>query len=444
MLFGTAGIRGDLQRITPECALSLGKSVAQFSTAHGVSRVFVGRDGRTSSDMLSQSIEAGILSQGIPVTDIGIVPTPVLAYASTACGVMITASHNPPQYNGMKIFFKHRELFPEEEREIERLMSSSFPRISWKLPSLDHANVLSSYRQAVLSYIKKECAMNSINKRVVVDCGNGMGSLVTPHVLEKMGCTVIPLFNEIRGTFQRSSEPSEHNILLAKKTVVSQQADMGIAHDGDADRINVIDEKGAVIPEDSIIAFLAGRYVEESDHVITSIDTSFRIDEYVARKGGITNRVMLGNLHEGLFTYNGVFAGEPWKHIHPNFGPWIDGIVSAAVLTCALQDAPASRLCTHINEYPLEKINIATENREYLCDLFDKEIRQLSGIKEILTISGTRANFSDGSWILVRPSGTEPKVRIVIEGVTPQKFNSLRQFVDKTLKQSKYLYSIVN
>jgi phosphomannomutase len=394
--------------------------------------------------MLSQSVAAGILSQGVPVTDIGVVPTPVLAYASSACGVMITASHNPPQYNGMKGFFQHRELFPREEQEIERLMGSSFPPISWKLPSLDHTDVLPSYRKAVLSYVKKQCAVDSIDKRVVVDCGNGMGSLVTPHILEKMGCTVIPLFNEIRGTFQRSSEPSEQNILLARKTVVSRHADMGIAHDGDADRINVIDETGSVVPEDSIIAFLAGRYVKESDHVITSIDTSFRIDEYVARKGGITDRVMLGNLHEGLHTYHGVFAGEPWKHIHPHFGPWIDGIVSAAVLVTALGDAPASQLCADINDYPLEKINVVTENREYLCNLFDKEIRQLSGIKEILTISGTRANFSDGSWILVRPSGTEPKVRIVIEGVTHQKFNSLKQFVDKTLKQSKYLYSIVN
>ncbi|MBU7043979.1 MAG: phosphoglucosamine mutase [Theionarchaea archaeon] len=444
MLFGTAGIRGDMHTITPECALSLGKSVAQFCRAHGGSRIVVGKDGRTSSDMLSQSVQAGILSQNCSVTDIGLVPTPVLAYASKDCGIMITASHNPPQYNGMKVFFQHRELFPHEEQEIEKLMNAPAAPISWELPSITPSDVLSSYIQALLSYIKKEWKTSHVAKRVVVDCGNGMGALVTPHILNKMGCTVIPLFNEIRGIFQRSAEPSASHILLARKTVVSQQADLGIAHDGDADRINVIDEKGNVIPEDSIIAFLAGVYAGESDHVITSIDTSLRIDEYVACKGGITDRVMLGNLHEGVCTYNAVFAGEPWKHIHVKFGPWIDGIVSAAVLTCAIKDIPASRLCAQINEYPMEKINITTENREYLCALFDKEIRHLSGIKEILTISGTRANFSDGSWILVRPSGTEPKVRIVIEGVTPHKFHSLKEFVDKTLNQSKYLYSIVN
>jgi phosphomannomutase len=444
MLFGTCGIRGDLQRITPEFALSLGKCVALFSKTHGASQVVVGKDGRTSSDMLSQSVQAGILSQGVPVIDIGTVPTPVLAYSCDGCGVMVTASHNPPQYNGMKVFFRHRELFPGEEQEIEMMMNSPPPQTTWELPSLTHAAVLPSYRQAVLAYIGKKYTSAESKKRVVVDCGNGMGALITPCILKKMGCSVIPLFNEVRGIFQRPPEPSEQHLMLAKKTVIVEQADIGIAHDGDADRVNVIDENGDIIPEDSIIALLAGEYVSESDHVITSIDTSFRIDEYVARRGGITQRVMLGNLHEGVFKYNAVFAGEPWKHIHVGFGPWIDGIVSAAVLTTLIRDTPASRLCDHIKKYPMEKINIATEHRESLCALFDREIRQLSGIKEILTISGTRANFSDGSWILVRPSGTEPKVRIVIEGVTHHKFKSLKQFVDKTLKQSKYLYSIVN
>ncbi|MBU7033364.1 MAG: phosphoglucosamine mutase [Theionarchaea archaeon] len=444
MLFGTCGIRGDLQRITPEFALSLGKCVALFSRTHGASQVIVGRDGRTSSDMLSQAIQAGILSQGVPVIDIGMVPTPVLAYSCDQCGIMVTASHNPPQYNGMKVFFRHRELFPTEEQELETLMNSPPHRTTWELPSLTHAHILPSYARAVLSYIRKKYDNAESKKKVVLDCGNGMGSLITPRILKEIGCSVIPLFNEVRGIFQRPPEPSEQHIKLAKKTVIAEGADIGLAQDGDADRINVIDEKGEIIPEDSIIALLAGEYVGASDHVITSIDTSFRIDEYVARMGGITHRVNLGNLHEGVFNHHAVFAGEPWKHIHVGFGPWIDGIVSAAVLTILITQTPASQLCSKIHEYSLEKINIATEHREYLCTLFDREIRQLPGIAEILTISGTRANFSDGSWILVRPSGTEPMVRIVIEGVTHHKFKSLKQFVDKTLKQSKYLYSIVN
>ncbi|KYK33501.1 MAG: phosphoglucosamine mutase [Theionarchaea archaeon] len=443
MLFGTAGIRGDLKRITPQFALRLGKSVAVFAERRKLP-VMVGKDGRTSSDMLSQAIIAGVLSHGVPVVDVGCVPTPGLAFACDYCGVMVTASHNPPDNNGMKVFVNHRELYPSEEREIEEIMEKSSALCSWRLPSVTQADVIPSYRKAVLSYVKKECGSNYSGKRIVADCGNGMGALVTPDILKKMGCEVTTLFREVTGRFERSPEPSEKNISLLKETVVETGADMGIAHDGDADRITVVDEKGNVIPEDSVIALFAGYYVGKGDCIVTSINTSFRIDEYVSRKGGYTKRVMLGNLHEGILKYKAVFAGEPWKHIHVRFGNWIDGIVSAALLVKFIQNTKASHLCSEINDYPLEKINIITEDKPSVVTLFKERIENLTHINEVITVSGVRANFGDGSWILVRPSGTEPKVRITIEGVNQQKFAMLKKFIEKTLDESKSLYSIVN
>ena len=443
-LFGTAGIRGDLSKITPQVALTVGKSVAVFSKRRGLTTVAVGKDGRTSSDMLSQAVIAGVISQGVCVEDIGRVPTPVCAFASEQCGIMITASHNPPDNNGIKVFMFNRELYPEEEREVEEIVASQQDSASWDLPSVKKVDVLPAYRQAVLSYVKKQFGRITCKKKVVVDCGNGMGALVTPRILEDMGCSVTTLFGTVTGKFERPPEPSEKNISLLKETVVEKGADIGFAQDGDADRINVVDERGAVIPEDSIIALLAGYYAGKKDCVVTSINTSFRIDEYVQKKGGQTKRVMLGNIHEGVSACNAVFAGEPWKHIHTQFGPWIDGIVSAAILVNLIQKKKASQLCADINQYPVEKINLKTEDRNAMLELFRKRVKKFTDIKEILTISGIRANFCDGSWILVRPSGTEPKVRIIIEGVTPERFEILKKFVVKTLQESKCLYSIVN
>ena len=443
MLFGTAGIRGDLKRITPHFALNMGKSAAQFSKKRGLT-IAVGRDGRTSSDMLSRAVVAGVLSEGVKVTDVGRIHTPGLAFAADECGIMVTASHNPPDNNGLKVFVHHRELFPHEEREIEDIVSSLQSHAWWNLPCVQKRDILPLYKDAVLQYIQKEFGGIHSGKKVVVDCGNGMGALVTPHILERMGCRIIPLYTEITGFFERPPEPSEKNISLLKEMVVQEGADLGIAHDGDADRINVVNEKGKVIPEDSLITFFAGYYVNPGDYVVTSLNTSFRIDEHVRKKGGITKRVMLGNIHEGVFTYNAVFAGEPWKHIHVKFGPWIDGVLSAAFLARYICDTPASQLCANINEYPLEKINIKAENREEIVTLFKENITEFKDIKDVQTTSGIRVNFTDGSWILVRPSGTEPKVRIIVEGITSQRFDILRKFVQHTLDESKSLYSIVN
>lgn len=442
MLFGTAGIRGDLTRITPQFALTLGKSVAVFCRGRGLSSVVVGRDGRTSSDMLSEAVIGGVLSQKVEVEDVGRVPTPVLAFASEQGGIMVTASHNPPDNNGLKVFLNHRELYPGEEKEIEEMVNGQFST-SWDVPARRKSDVLPLYEHAVLHYVEKECGTPR-RKKVVLDCGNGMGALITPHLLTHLGCEVTTLFPEITGRFERPSEPSEKNISQLKERVVREKADIGFAQDGDADRINVVTEEGEIIPEDSIIALLAGYYVKKGETVVTSINTSFRIDEYVEKKGGHTKRVMLGNLHEGVSKYEAVFAGEPWKHIHCRFGRWIDGMVSAAVLVHLIRDRKASELCSEINSYPMEKINLQTENRTELLALFKEHLKTFTDIKECITVSGIRANFEDGSWILVRPSGTEPKVRIIIEGVTPRRFALLKNFVFETLNESKSLYSIVN
>ncbi|MBU7018492.1 MAG: phosphoglucosamine mutase [Theionarchaea archaeon] len=444
MLFGTAGIRGDLMKITPQFALTIGKSVAIFAERRKYDHVTVGKDGRTSSDMVAEAVKAGILSEGVPVVDGGRIPTPVLAFATDHCGIMVTASHNPPDNNGMKVFNNHRELYPQEEREIEEIVASLHSRPLWKLPGIEEVHYIPDYEKAVLAYVEKEFGTIYSGKRIVLDCGNGMGALVTPHILKKMGCDIIPLFAEVTGKFERPPEPSEKNISLLKETVLQEGADMGIAQDGDADRINVVDEKGCIISEDSIIALLAGYYVNPGDCVVTSIDTSFRIDEYVSKKGGHTKRVMLGNLHEGIPQHNAIFAGEPWKHIHIRFGTWIDGIVSTTFLAKFIVQKEASQLCSDIHEYPVEKINIKTEDRISMVNLFRNKVNDFPDIRDVATVSGIRINFSDGSWILVRPSGTEPKIRVIIEGVTPQKFELLRKFVNLTLDESKSLYSIVN
>jgi len=361
-LFGTAGIRGSIgSKVTPELALNVGKAIGTYIDT---GTVVVGRDARTSSVMLESALVSGLLSTGVNVIRIGLVPTPMLAWATNKlgnAGVMITASHNPPSDNGIKVFNeKGIEFFLEQEEELENIIfSENYKMSSWDdIGDVKDLDLKNKYIKEILKYVDSET-----NLKVLLDMGNGAGSLITPYLLREMGAKVVTLNSQLDGYFPgRKSEPRYENIAYLSNLVRELGVDLAIAQDGDADRIAVFDEKGNYIEEDTLIALFARLYAQEHNggNIVVSINTSFRIDKVVEEEGGRVHRVPLGQLHDGIKRYNAIFASEPWKFIHPKFGLWIDSFVTIGLLLKIItqEGEPLSEIIKDIPKYYLIKKNV--------------------------------------------------------------------------------------
>ncbi|RLF87689.1 phosphoglucosamine mutase [Thermococci archaeon] len=444
-LFGTAGIRGPIEsKVTPELALNVGKAVGTYVKS-GV--VVIGRDARTSSIMLENAIVSGLLSTGVDVIRLGLIPTPMLAWATNKlgnAGIMITASHNPPSDNGIKVFNeKGIEFFLEQEKELEEIIfSRSYKKAKWdEIGYVVDRELKNDYINALLDYVDHETKL-----KVLLDMGNGAGSVITPYLLRKMGAKVVTLNAQTDGHFPgRKSEPRYENIAYLSNLVRDLGMDLAIAQDGDADRIAVFDEKGNYIEEDTLIALFAKLYAEENKggNIVVSINTSFRIDRVVEEAGGKVYRVPLGQLHDGIKKYGAIFASEPWKFIHPRFGLWIDSFVTIGLLLKIIdkEGKPLSEIVADIPRYYLVKKNVKCpdELKPKVMETVKERLQEAlkNEVEEVLTISGIRLNLEDGSWVLVRPSGTEPKIRVVVEGISEKRkeelFDLAYSLVSKTV-----------
>ena len=430
-LFGTAGIRGPVRtEITPSLSLAVGRAVGQDEGPF-----VLGRDGRETGPALVAALEAGIESAGGDVYRVGQVPTPALAYASRGRrGVMVTASHNPPTDNGIKVFEDGVEYDRDAERTIERRVEADQSPADWhQWGKTSRLDLLEDYRDAVAGYAREVSGLDTplADLRIVVDCGNGMGAVATPQVLRDLGAEVVTLHANVDGHFPgRESKPTPESLTDLRAFLAEHPADLGIAHDGDADRIVIVAPDGEVVHEDTVLAWLAERYTRESGAedpvVVTTPNASGRIDERVEAAGGRVLRVRLGALHEGIAGARDsggadtavVFAAEPWKHVHLDFGGWIDGVASAAVLARLVTDAGGlSPLCAPVTERPYRKENVeCPDDRKpaVMAELEDALLREFPD-GEVDTRFGVRIDLPDGSWVLVRPSGTEPYIRIYAE-----------------------------
>ncbi|MFC6835598.1 phosphomannomutase [Halomarina ordinaria] len=433
-LFGTAGIRGDArERVTPELALAVGRAIGRDAE-----ELVVGRDGRETGPSLAAAVEAGVTSAGATVLRVGQVPTPTLAFASRGRhGLQVTASHNPPTDNGLKLFVDGEEYDGAGEARIERRVADEAPPVAWDEWGDSRAvDPLSDYRRAVVAYARERgAALDGVT--VVLDCGNGMAALAAPQVLRDLGARVVALNATVDGHFPgRPSKPTPETVTDLRRFVADCEGPvLGLAHDGDADRIVVVDRSGEVVHEDTVLAVLAEHYVRESDAadpvVVTTPNASGRIDERVAAAGGRTERVKLGSLHEGIAavrTAGGdvVFAGEPWKHIHTAFGPWIDGVASAAVLAVLVGAAAGpdgtgglAALRDPVTERPYRKVSVRCpdEAKAGAMALLTDRLPAAFPEATVETEYGVRLDFG-GAWTLVRPSGTEPYVRVYAESET--------------------------
>ncbi|WP_435147407.1 phosphomannomutase [Halobaculum sp. P14] len=428
-LFGTAGIRGSVEsRVTPELALDVARAVGAAAREAGDREFVVARDGRVTGPALAAAVEAGLESAGADVVRLGQLPTPGLAYASRGRrGVMLTASHNPPTDNGIKLFVDGVEYAETAETDVDRRVAAGTPPAAWdEWGDVEAADALDAYRDAVAAYAAA-FGSSPDDLRVAVDCGNGMASVATPQVLRELGADVVTLNANVDGHFPgRESKPTPESLTDLREFVREGAADFGVGHDGDADRIVVVDADGDVVHEDTVLAVLAAHYVRVSDAadpvVVTTPNASGRIDEQVAAAGGRVERVALGYLHDGIASARDgggdvVFAAEPWKHVHTRFGGWIDGVASAAVLTRLVAAEGLDGLREPVTERPYRKVSVdcPDDAKAAVMERLDEALPEAFPEASVNTDYGVRLSFPDDSWTLVRPSGTEPYVRVYAE-----------------------------
>lgn len=460
-LFGTSGIRGKVNdEVTTNLALNIGKALATYLGGKG--DVVIGYDTRTTNKMLENAITAGLLESGCNVLKIGMVPTPLVGYAveklDAAAGIMITASHNPSQYNGIKIWNKNGMAYtPSQEAKIEEIYySKKFTEVGWE--NIGNINYLEKIKQ---DYIEDLLSIVDIKHglKVVIDSASGAGSELSPLIFRMAGCEVITLNSQADGFFPgRNPEPNEANLQDLMKVVVATGADIGIAHDGDADRMMAIDENGRIGDFDKLLAIISKYMVEKSDNsnikIITTVDAGLCMDEAVTELGGEVVRTKVGdvNVAEAIIEEDAVFGGEPsgtW--LHPDFCMCPDGILSGLRMAEIIsKKGSLSKLLDEIPNYPniREKINCSKEDKikvmENMEDLLTDAFANITNIHDtadldiydVNIIDGIRLTFEDGSWVLVRPSGTEDYIRITLEAKTDEKAEIIRDISSKIIKDN--------
>lgn len=445
-LFGSSGIRGIVNAdLTPTLAVKVGLAIATFGKKR---KVLVARDTRVSGLMLEKALVSGLLAGGANVYCLDVLPTPVLAYLTKRLnadvGIMITASHNPPQYNGIKIFDANSTSYNEEEQDkIEKIIKNeSFTFAGWQ--KIGNAFAVDGKQK----YIEAICKAIKLRKRwhIVVDPGCGATHSIAPTVFRVLGCKVTAINANPDGFFPaRSPEPDVESLVPLAKVVRELKADLGVAYDGDGDRVAFVDEKGRFVDFDHALAAYAAYVVGQNGGgtVVTNVEASMCIDEMVSANGGKVVRTKVGDIYitESMMMHKAIFGGEPcgaW--IHPKFHYCPDGILSSTLLLKALEkeEKCLSDFVAEAPKYAIIRENIACEN-EAKHKVVEKAAERLKSAfpqyKDFSMVDGVRLSFSEG-WILVRASGTEPLVRLTVEGKSLKHTKEIMKMAVEGVKKS--------
>ena len=450
-LFGTTGVRKIYgEEFDLEMALNLGKALG---THLGRGTVLLARDARITGPMVANALTSGLVSTGIDVIDAGIIPTPTLAFITMKqkfnAGIMVTASHNPPEYTGVK-FWSHNSMgFTQGgEGELEKIYDSKqFTVAGWdELGKVTHnESAVEEHIDALLGMCDAD-TIRSKSFRVVVDPGNGAACLLTPYLMRRLNCQVVTINGQLDGHFPgRRSEPDEDSLGDLIQMIKKTGAALGIAHDGDADRIVFVTEKGEVVRGDRTIALLAQQALltSESKTVVTTVDSSLVLDETVERAGGNIIRTPVGDIQVAVKVVEskGIIGGEacgvfifPDAHLAPE--PFL---AACKVLELMAKTGKSfGELIAAIPQYPLLKSKIACPNDKkeiVMSKLATRLPEEVGDVREVLTVDGLGITSNQG-WVLVRPSGTEPVIRITCEGQS-------REAVEKVLKITEEVVSSI-
>jgi len=418
-LFGTSGIRRIATEFSGEFVLDLGKSAGTIAKGNVVA---VGRDTRASGPLIASTLISGILSTGKNVVDIGVVTTPTLGVAAAeyGTGVMVTASHNPEQYNGFKFWDSQGAFKPEMERKVEELVESK--SFSSGEGSATKEDFIGKHVQLI-----KDNVGRADGVKVLLDCGGGAGSTVTPRLLEELGCEVTAIHTNQDGVFAHPLEPTAENLEETCKLVSNGNFDVAFAHDGDADRVAVIDGSGQLIEWDTLLSVFS----YDKNKVATTVDASMRIEDVASE----VVRTPVGDVFvaDAMRREDCVFGGEPCgAFIFPEVHFMPDGPLAAAVVANMVAEKKFYEIVGKIKSYPMTRLKIPCEN--------EKKVDVMNKLKEIISedyldVDGIRI-ARENSWTLLRPSGTEPYMRITAEGRTQKDLDEIADESKKWLEQA--------
>ena len=447
--FGTNGIRGEIGELfTPVFVSKMSSAIATF--LKNKETMVIGSDSRTSSPAVKYGVISSMLSTGIEVIDLGIVPTPLLqfavAYLKVDFGIMVTASHNPPHFNGIKVVDSDGiEIDIHKQKSIEEIYErDKFDHVSWeRCKKVTRIDLVKEYIDQIISFVNVE----KIQKRkltCVVDSGNAVGALTTPLVLKNLGVRVLSINSNLNGDFPgRGVEPIPEKLTSMGKTVLQAKADFSIAHDGDADRAIFGDEKGNVHYGDKSIALFQKFLLQDESNkkFVTPVSSSKIIEDVSEEIGGKIVWTPVGCIYVSrtMKEKGSLLGGEENGGIF--YAPHQcvrDGSMAAALMAniLAQTNKSFSSLVEELPQYyqKKDKINCPNEMKEKVMEHVKDNVHEAS---DILTIDGVKLIYPD-SWILIRPSGTEPIFRIFAEAKTHDKAEKMIEdglnLVKKALK----------
>ena len=420
-LFGTSGIRGV---VGDELSPSFCRQVAQAigTSLELGSEVCIATDTRNSRETVKESVLSGLLSTGIDIFDLGILPTPVLAFLTHemgySTGIMITASHNPPEFNGLKLFNSSTLGYsPQQEAVIERIFNAK----DFRNQNSGKLNYNGGSEERYFSFIQSSLSNINSNLRVVVDPGNGAASGFASQLFSKLGFEVLSINDEPDGNFPgRNPEPKADTLSGTIKHLRSRDADLAVCFDGDADRVVFCDREG-FLGLDEMIAFISRIKVLESgkNEVATTIETGKLIDLALADLGTRVVRGRVGDVHVAYLAeeLNAAIGVEPvGVYIMPEIGYYPDSIYAALTLLSQIKDPAEIRsFIKGLPRLALEKKKITCPNHLKMPVMgnLEKQAHCFSP-DELNTLDGLRFEFAD-SWMLIRASGTEPVIRVIAE-----------------------------
>src|SRR5438270_5065279 len=402
--FGTDGVRGVVgEDLTTELVEQLGEAATLWSKG---GRVFVGRDTRGSGPAFEEAFARGIVEAGGNAVLAGVLPTPAVALLALDLGVVVSASHNPPEYNGIKIFDRDgRKLSDAAEEEIEAQLDTEGPG-GGKIDRVDVAT------DSYLEHIVERFGSDLSGLRIVVDCANGAYSAIAPKAFEQLGAQVTAIGAEPDGTNINLGSGAT-DLSLLQRTVLQGDFDLGIAFDGDGDRMLAVDANGAPVDGDQILAILAEHLGVEL--VAVTAMTNLGFHRFAAERGIRVVTTDVGDRYvlEALREHGAVLGGEQSGHIiYLRDHVTGDGLAAALLLCGSLEGRTLAEAATVMPRYPQAKENVQVARRELPPDL-RAEIDRLNG------------DLAEGGRILVRPSGTEPVIRVLAEAETPEKAKEL-------------------
>ena len=434
-IFRAYDIRGIVETaLTPDAVQQIGQAFATEALSQGQKTVVIGRDGRLSSPELAQRLSEGLRAGGCDVIDVGMVPTPVLYYAThklkTGTGIMVTGSHNPPQYNGLKMLIAGNTLYGDSIKALYQMIIDG--KVNSGEGTHSEQDVVPDYLDTIVNDIKIEKPLN-----IAVDCGNGVAGVLATELFTRLGCKVTELFCDVDGTFpNHHPDPSKpENLVDMQKSIKENSLDLGLAFDGDGDRVGILDDKQNILWADRQMMLYSADVLKRKPGalIIFDIKSTSNLHGYIKSHGGDPLMWKTGHsfIKAKMKETGAELAGEMSGHIFFKerwFG-FDDGLYSAARMLeiISQQDKTSSALFDELpDSFNTPELQIDFEEGEHY-KFMDKFIEQANfDNADTITIDGIRVNYAEG-WGLIRPSNTTPCLVLRFEANDEKTLGEIQQ-----------------